>query len=281
MNHRPTLSVLLALLVAGIAHAQEKGPSAADVARELSNPNTALASLNFKNQFRTFTGDLPNADDQSSYTLLFQPTFPFPFENGDKLIWRPALPVIVGQPVFNPDTMDFDSKSALGDFAFDLAYAPKTGGGLILALGLITSIPTATNDLGFDRWTLGPEFMIGKVAKSYVVGVFPNHQWDIAGSGKKGVSLTTIQPFATYLPGGGWNIGSGPIITYNWKSEQWIVPIQVNFGKTVTLGKTPIKLGLEVNYFADKPDGVGPEWMIGLNISPVVSNVLADLLDFD
>ena len=35
--------------------------SAEEVAAELANPNTAMASMNFKNQFKTYSGDLPNA----------------------------------------------------------------------------------------------------------------------------------------------------------------------------------------------------------------------------
>ncbi len=38
--------------------------NADDVARELANPNTALASLVFKNQFRFFRGDFPGAGDK-------------------------------------------------------------------------------------------------------------------------------------------------------------------------------------------------------------------------
>jgi len=83
-------------------------PSSAEIAAELSNPNTALASLTFKNQFRWFEGDLPNADDQRSYTLLSQPALPSPLENGDKIIWRPAIPFIVDQPIFDPEKLDFD-----------------------------------------------------------------------------------------------------------------------------------------------------------------------------
>ena len=40
--------------------AQEKSADA--VAKELANPNNSLANLTFKNQFRWYTGDLPNAD---------------------------------------------------------------------------------------------------------------------------------------------------------------------------------------------------------------------------
>ena len=58
-------------------------PSASELAAELSNPNTAVATLNFKNQFRSYTGTLPGADDQSGYTLVIQPVLPFVLKNGD------------------------------------------------------------------------------------------------------------------------------------------------------------------------------------------------------
>jgi len=146
----------------------------------------------------------------------------------------------------------------------------------MLGFGLITSLPTATDDaLGTDRWTLGPEILLGKITPKYVVGLFPNHQWDIAGSGDATVNLTTIQAFFTYLPGGGWTVGSGPIVTYDWEDEQWTVPLQINGGKTVVLGDRPWKLSLEVNYYVEKADAFGPEWMVSFSIAPVVKNGLA------
>jgi len=33
---------------------------------------------------------------------------------------------------------------------------------------------------------------------------------------------------------------------------------------------------MELNYYVDQPDAVGPEWMIGFNIAPVVQNKLAN-----
>lgn len=251
-------------------------PSAAELAAELSNPNTAVATLTFKNQFRWFEGDLPDADDQWSYTLLFQPALPFVLDSGDKIIWRPAVPLVIDQPVFDPSNNGFGGESGLGDIAFDLAYAPKLDPGFLFAAGLITSLPTATDDaLGTDRWTLGPELLIGKITPSYVVGLFPNHQWDIGGSGDADISLTSIQAFYTYLPGGGWSIGSGPTITYDWEAEQWTVPLQINAGKTIVIGGRPWKLSAELNYYVEKADALGPKWMLSVNLAPVVKNGLA------
>lgn len=250
-------------------------PSADEIAAELSNPNTSVASLTFKNQFRTFEGNLPDAGDQSSYTLLFQPSLPFTLASGDKVLWRPAVPLLIDQPVFNPGTGTFEGENGLGDIVFDLAYAPKTEGGLLLAYGLITSLPTATNDLGTDKWTLGPEILIGKLAPNYLIGIFPNHQWDIAGSGDADINLTTVQAFYTYLPGGGWSVGTAPIMTYDWEGEQWTIPLQINAGKTVVINGRPWKFSAELNYYVEHADAFGPEWMLGINIAPVVKNGMA------
>ncbi len=252
--------------------------SAAELAAELSNPNSAVATLTFKNQFRWFDGELPDAGDQSSYTLLFQPGLPFVLDSGDKILWRPAFPLLVDQPVFDAGTGGFGGKTGLGDIAFDLAHAPKLGdSSLLFAYGFITSLPTATNDLGSGQWTLGPELLIGKMSPKWVAGLFPSHQWNVTGWTENTINITSIQAFYTYLPGGGWSVGSGPSITYDWEGEQWTVPLQLNIGKTVVWNGRPWKLGVDLNYYVENADAFGPEWMLSFNIAPVVSNGLASL----
>ncbi len=74
---------------------EHHGKSADELAKELTNPNNSIAKLTFKNQYRWYTGDLPGADDQDNYTLLFQPVFPFKLAStGDEknvLFVRPAI----------------------------------------------------------------------------------------------------------------------------------------------------------------------------------------------
>jgi len=172
----------------------------------------------------------------------------------------------------------FSGETGLGDIAFDLAWAPTLENkSLITAYGLVTSLPTATNDLGSGQWTLGPEFLVGKLNPTWVVGTLASHQWDVTGWTDANIDLTTLQIFYTYLPGGGWNVGSTPIIGYDWESEQWTVPLNLNVGKTVIWNGRPWKLSVEVNYYVEKADSFGPEWMIGFNIAPVVKNGLARL----
>lgn len=54
MNKNLILTAATALLAFPFAPLAEAAPTADEVAKELANPNTPLASLNFKNQFRWF-----------------------------------------------------------------------------------------------------------------------------------------------------------------------------------------------------------------------------------
>lgn len=273
--------IALVGIVAGLIGSAlaEEGISSDEAAKELANPNTALASMTLKNQFTWYKGDLPGADNQFSYTALFQPVLPFPREEGSKVFFRPAVPVIVGKPVWNGT--GFDDKSGLGDIAFDVAYGfPTTKSGVISAVGVFSSLPTATDDgLGLKEWTLGPEFLLGKISTKYVALLFPSHQWNVAGWSGGSVNISTIQAGYIYLPGGGWNVGTTPIMNYNWNARQWTLPLNLQAGKTVMLGKSPWKLSAEINYYVDQPDAIGPEWMIGINVTPVVKNYAASFLN--
>jgi len=268
------------LLAAEPTVASPPEKSADEVARELANPNNSLASLTFKNQFRWYTGDLPHADDQFNYTLLFQPVFPFtmaPTASGGKanLFVRPAFPLLFDQPTFVPSKLDFDGTTAMGDIGFDLAYGVTEKKGILWALGMVGTLPTATDsDVAGKQLRLGPEALFAKFEQWGLYGLFPSHQWNVSGWDDRYYSTSQLQLFLTFLPGGGWNVGSTPILNYDWKTEDWTVPLQLVAGKTVKWGKMPVKLQLEVNYYVEQPDLFGPEWMIGLNITPVVPNVI-------
>jgi hypothetical protein len=251
-------------------------PSAEEIAAKLANPNAPMASLTFRLQYRTFDGDLPDASSQDGTAIMFQPTFPFSLENGDVIFFRPNIPIQLSTPTIDPASGGFKSESGLGDIVFDVAYGRTTKTGMLYAGGIVASLPTATEDaLGTDRYSIGPEFMIGKLSKKYVLGMFPSHLWDVGGSGDADVNLTNVQLFGTYLPGGGWNVGTSPIMSYDHNSDQWTIPLNFTFGKTVIWSGRPWKLSAEINYYVEQADAFGPQWFIGINVAPVVENVLA------
>jgi len=225
------------------------------------------------------TNDYVSIADQSNYTLLFQPVFPFsltPPSEGAKanLFIRPGIPLLVDQPVFDLQEFDFDGVTALGDIGFDIGYGATEKSGFLWAFGMVGTLPTATDsDVAGRQLRLGPEVLIAKFEKWGVWGFFPSHQWDVSGWGDGYYSTSQLQLFLKFLPGGGWSYGSAPIMNYDWKSEEWTVPLNFAVSKTVMFGKMPVKLELEANYYIEQPDLFGPEWMIGFNITPVVPNI--------
>ena len=268
--------LLLPFVVTGVAHAQEE-QSIDEIAKELANPNTSVASLTLKLQLRAFEGDLSDADDQDSTTFLFQPSLPFKREDGSKIIWRPAVPFIVDQPLFQGGS-EWDSETGLGDISFDLAYAlpsEKDDPGKLVAYGIFSSLPTGDDDLGFgEATTLGPELLYGRISKELIWGVFPNHQWDI--SGDIDVNLTTVQLFYILFGGEGLTYGSSPIITYDHEEDELTLPLNVTVSKTIPIGGRPWKVGGEFNYYVEQPDEFGPEWMLVFSVAPVVKNPMAE-----
>jgi hypothetical protein len=170
-------------------------PKDADaIAAELSNPAGSLASLTFKNQFRFYDGDLPDADDQWNYTLLFQPVFPFPVgftSDGGKenLFVRPAIPLVVDQPAF--DGSDFDGVTARGDIGFDIAYGVTAKSGWIVIGGMVGTLPTATDSrVACKQLRLGPEAFAGMPS----TGGLSGSSRSISGTSRAGATPASARP---------------------------------------------------------------------------------------
>ncbi|MBA4419411.1 MAG: hypothetical protein C0392_16125 [Syntrophus sp. (in: bacteria)] len=253
--------------------------STTEIARHLANPNSPLASLTMKNQYTLYKGSLPRADNQGNYAMTFQPAFPFRLDNGDRLFFRPTIPLLINNPVFDAGKGGFDGQSGLGDISLDLAYGQTLKSGFLWATGMSTTLPTATGSgLGGQQWTLGPRAGLGLIKKWGVLAVFSTNQWDVAGWANASTSVLTIQPFVTLLLGEGWAVGTNPSLVYNWNQSQWTLPLELVVSKTVRIGKTPVRLGFTFDYYIKQPDNFGPKLMIGFNITPVVKNIIAEVL---
>ena len=66
--------------------------------------------------------------------------------------------------------------------------------------------------------------------------------------------------------------------TYDWEDKQWTVPINLAVAKTLMLNGKPWQVELEVNYYVEQSDAFGVQWMIGFNVTPIVNNFIANLI---
>jgi len=252
------------------------GPSASEIAAELSNPNSTLGTMNFNIDYLAYQGDLPGADDQSATRITFQPALPYPLSETTNFFFRPAFPLIVSQDVPDGSGSWDNRKAELGDITFDASLAKSMPGGYVLLGGLAGTLPTATDDdLGLDQWLLGPQLGIAKMAKWGVAGIIISHQRDVAGEDDFDTKITAGQYFYAFNMGGGWQINGSPTFSYNHEGRnndnKLSFPLAAGFSKTVFLGGRPWKFGAQYWHYVESPDDFGTDYQIRFTVSPVVA----------
>ena len=255
------------------ALAQEGEKSAADIAAELANPNAVLGKMTLNLDFTAYQGALQGANGASALRLNFQPSLPYPLEDGKNIFVRPAIPIVIRQDV--PVAGSFDEKGIdLGDIGFDAAIGKTFPSGVVMLGGVVGTLPTATDDaLGKDQWLLGPEFLVAKTSKKGVIGVLLTHQWDVAGENSFDTNVTGGQYFLTYNFKDAWQFSTSPSFSYNHEAasgEQLTFPLGVGLAKTKIMGGRPWRFAVEYWHYVAQADAFGPDWQIRLTASPVV-----------
>jgi hypothetical protein len=165
------------------------------------------------------------------------------------------------------------NESGLSDITTSLFFSPKepTAGGLIWGVGPIFLLPTATKDvLGTEKWGLGPTGVVLKQSGPWTAGILAGHVWSVAGNDSRAdVSSTTLQPFLTYTTRTHTTFALSSESAYDWKGEQWQVPLIVQVAQLFKVGPQIMQLALGGKYWADAPDN-GPEgWGLRLQLTLV------------
>ena len=247
-------SAVSALVLAAPAVAQEDEQAAA-LAKKLANPVASLISVPLQYNYDEYGG----ANDGASVDrLIIQPVIPFSLNEDWNVISRTIMP-LVDQSDFPVDALN---ESGLGDTTESLFFSPKapTAGGLIWGVGPILLLPTATNDaLGTEKWGIGPTGVVLKQAGPWTVGLLAGHLWSVAGDDDRAdISSTTLQPFFSYTTRTHTTMGAYTESAYDWKGEQWSVPLIVQVGQLFKIGPQILQLAVAGKYWADSPDN-GPE----------------------
>ncbi len=229
---------------------------AESLAKKLSNPVASLISVPF--QANADFGIGPE-DDGTKFTLNIQPVVPISISTKATLILRTIVPVVYQDDLRGDGEGDF----GLGDVTQSFFFSPAKPGpsGIIWGVGPVFLYPTATSRFtGGDKWGAGPTIVVLKQFGPTTVGVLANHIWSVAGSDNRpDVSATFLQPFLSYTTKKATTYGLNTESSYDWKADQWVVPINVSVSQLVKIGKQPVSFAIGGRYYVAKPDG-GPNW---------------------
>ena len=229
------------------AHADE---GTTQLAKAAQNPLAALVSLPFQANFNNGFGEY----DRMFFNLNIQPVVPFPGER-----WNIISRTII--PVTSVPIGELDSVFGIGDTSLSLFWTPAKASALTWGIGPAIMLPTASNQeiLGSGKFSIGPTGVVFYNVGKWTMGAVASNVWSVAGDSERDdVNFFYAQYFLNYNFGGGWALGTAPILTCNWEAEsgnQWTIPWGVQVSKVTHFGNQPVNLLLGYYSNAEHPAG--------------------------
>jgi len=260
--------ILAVVMSARALPAQAPSPEAAELAKKLANPVASLISVPLQYNYDTYRG----TNDGASVNLLnIQPVIPFSLNEKWNLITRTIVPLLDRQG-FVPDDLN---EAGLGDIVATQYFSPKSSAaGWTWGVGPAELLPTASDEfLGGGKWGLGPTAVVLKQAGPWTTGFLGTHIWSVGGDdARAAISLTTLQPFVTYVTRTHTTFVVLTETTYDWEQDQWSVPVIAVVSKLLKVGPQVCQIGVGGKYWAEAPEDGPGKWGLRVQLTLVFPN---------
>ncbi|WP_373033160.1 transporter [Sulfurovum sp.] len=244
------LSMLLIPMTTSFASDQNT-----ELAKKLANPIASLISVPIQ---YNYDSDIGLLDTGSKSFVNIQPVIPISLNDDWNVISRTILPIVWQDDIIAGS----GSQSGLGNVTQSLFFSPKlpTEDGWIWGVGPVFLVPTATNDLiGGDQWGAGPTGVALKQSGQWTYGALFNHVWSFADDKNHEISSTFLQPFLSHVTDKAVTYALNTESSYNWKTEEWSVPINATVTKVMKWGDQLVSVGGGVRYWAVSDSDFTPE----------------------
>lgn len=278
----------LTSVMLGNVYGAEEAMSLAKAAQKANNPVSDAWLLVTQNDYTSLEGPATGGESEKRYRLSFQPVMPVPIRGGEWNLVNRIVAQFFSSPLDDNlnSTTPFDGRTdGLGDTVFFSLAAPNRDDGFTWGVGPTFILPTATEDvLGQDKWQAGPAALAVRLGNSHGglgienwnIGALVQHWWDFAGDDDRAsTNQSDIQYFINWKKNATQLIGMTPNIQIDWNkdgSDRFSVPIGLGTIGMFKWGKTPVRWGIEVQYYVNQPDPVGPEWNLKVFFAPIKAN---------
>jgi hypothetical protein len=247
---------LIIAMVISVPALSDEAAQKADLAKKILNPVADLISLPFQFNYDHKIGP---TDDGKKYVVNIQPVIPISIGPEWNVISRTILPIVDQDDILPDGSAD---ATGIGDITQSFFFSPKkpTARGWIWGAGPVLLLPTASDDdLGGEKWGLGPTAVALKQEHGFTYGLLANHIWSVAGdSDRSDISATYLQPFFAYTTKTFTSFTINTESTYDWMDDEWSVPINFMVSQVLKIGSQPVSLQAGPRYWADSADN-GPE----------------------
>ena len=234
-----------------------------ELAQEVTNPISSVTMVPFQFDYLT---DIGPEDEGESFTINIQPLVTFSLSEEWNLISRTVIPLVTQKDVL-PDS---GTDTGLGDTlqSFFLSPEKPTENGWLWGVGPVALLPTGTDsNLTTDKFGLGPTAVALKVEGPWTYGLLTNHIWSVAGdSDREHVNLSFAQPFIDYATDDGIVFEITSESEYNWRTDEWSIPIVASVNKLIELGGQAMYVGVGPRYWIESTDSDPEGWGVNLQV---------------
>ena len=253
------LSATTLIILAAPAAAQDAAAQA-----DVAQANNPLANFTAFNLHNYYIGEFTDSGENGNQAWA---RFAKPFSLGEsKWLMRASLPLNT-YPV--PPQNGSPNRAWRHECLRRLAAIPMGSKKLSVGVGPQITMPTATGDaLGSGKWSLGlVHTLFNYSSPTFQWGYLLSWQASVAGADNRSkVNIGGFQPFLFYQLGKGTYLRSSAVMSYNFETKTYTVPIGLGIGQVIPTRTKVFNLFVEPQLsVADK--GEWPKWQIfvGLN----------------